>query len=133
MGLIREPEGVDFIISGGPLTPEGAAEVSEWIRQDREAKAKERLRKVECRVLALPHGERAELVCTILKSLANEGLDDLTQAEIAKAIRGFSESQTDDCPSPSHRPRRNTRATVSKRAMRRDTASVKRTRSPAKT
>lgn len=32
MGLVREPDGVDFIISGGHLTPEESHELSEFFR-----------------------------------------------------------------------------------------------------
>ena len=94
MGLIREPEGVDFIISGGPLTPEGAAEVSAWIRKDRtaKAKAKESLRNVKSRVLALPHAERAELVQTLLRNLADDDLNETTRDSIRSAIHQFCES-----------------------------------------
>lgn len=37
MGLIREPDGVDFVIRSEPLTPEGIAEIQDWIRKQREA------------------------------------------------------------------------------------------------
>ncbi len=35
--MIREPDGVDFVIRSEPLTPEGIAEIQEWIRKQREA------------------------------------------------------------------------------------------------
>ena len=94
MGLIREPDGVDFIISGGPLTPKAATEISEWIRKDRagKAKAQELLRKVESRVLALPLDDRAELVCTILSSLAEDDLNDFTRDAIVSAFSRFCET-----------------------------------------
>lgn len=31
-GIIREPEGVDFIVKSTPYTPEEAAKVSAWIK-----------------------------------------------------------------------------------------------------
>ncbi len=73
MGLIREPDGVKFIISGGPLSPEAAAEVSEWIRKDRESKAKAAREQLEANALKLPASERARL--------AHRLIDSLTEAE----------------------------------------------------
>ena len=35
--MIREPDGVDFVIRSEPLKPEGIAEIQEWIRKQREA------------------------------------------------------------------------------------------------
>lgn len=29
--MIREPDGVDFVIRSEPLTPEGIAEIQDWI------------------------------------------------------------------------------------------------------
>ncbi len=39
MGLIREPDGVDFVIHSQPLTPRDVSEIQEWIRQQRATKA----------------------------------------------------------------------------------------------
>lgn len=39
MGLIREPDGVDFVIHSQPLTPRAVAEIQEWIRQQRATEA----------------------------------------------------------------------------------------------
>ncbi len=33
MGLIREPDGVDFVIQSQPLTPTDVAEIQNWIRK----------------------------------------------------------------------------------------------------
>lgn len=33
MGLVREPEGVDFVIQSQPLTPTDVAEIQNWIQQ----------------------------------------------------------------------------------------------------
>ena len=35
--MIREPDGVDFVIHSEPLTPEGIAEIQDWIQKQREA------------------------------------------------------------------------------------------------
>ena len=74
MGLIREPDGVDFIINSGPLTPEDAAEISAWIQRRREAgaKAKAAREKLESKALALPTDERTQLAYQLLSSLAAE-------------------------------------------------------------
>ncbi|MGL5890876.1 MAG: hypothetical protein ACRC3B_13365 [Bacteroidia bacterium] len=40
MGYIKEPKGVDFIIQSGPLTPEFQQEISEFIKNYRNKKAK---------------------------------------------------------------------------------------------
>ena len=77
MGIIREPEGIDFIINSGPLTAEDQAEISEWIRRSREGHAKaEAVRaKQEAKVLALPCAERTQLAHRLLSSLAAEESD----------------------------------------------------------
>ncbi len=35
--MIREPDGVDFVIRSEPLTPEGIAEIQDWIRKQGDA------------------------------------------------------------------------------------------------
>ncbi len=35
MGIVREPEGVDFVVSSGRWSPEVSAEVAEFLRQVR--------------------------------------------------------------------------------------------------
>ncbi len=35
MGLIREPDGIDFVIQSKPLTARDVSEIQEWIRQQR--------------------------------------------------------------------------------------------------
>lgn len=40
MGYIREPEGVDFVINGKPLTEKQKLELSEYIREDKKRAAK---------------------------------------------------------------------------------------------
>jgi hypothetical protein len=88
MGIIREPEGIDFIISGGPLPPEGAAEISEFLRQGREARAKARAarEKLEAKALALPNEERTQLAYQLLSSLAADETDE-SQREWASAAK----------------------------------------------
>lgn len=39
MGLIKEPEGVDFVIQSPPLTEEERKEISEFINNRKHAKA----------------------------------------------------------------------------------------------
>ncbi|MEX8546783.1 MAG: hypothetical protein V5804_04200 [Mucilaginibacter sp.] len=36
MGYIKEPDGVDFIVNGKPLTDQQKQEISEFIRADKE-------------------------------------------------------------------------------------------------
>ena len=45
MGHIKEPEGVDFIINGKPLTDKEKRAISEFIKADKEKNAKQKLRK----------------------------------------------------------------------------------------
>ena len=71
----RMPE-LDFIevIESKPLTREEAAELSEIIRKDREArvKASAARAKLEAKALALPSEERTQLAYQLLSSLASE-------------------------------------------------------------
>lgn len=93
MGLIREPKGVDFIISGGPLSPEGAAEVSAFLRKGREAHAKaEAARaKLEAKALALSTAERTLLAHRLLTSLASEESDLPGRAWAVAAVVQFEQ------------------------------------------
>ena len=59
MRLIREPEGVDFVIAGHPLTPNEAAEVSEFLRKGHESRAKTLREQLEADALQLPASERS--------------------------------------------------------------------------
>ncbi len=45
MGHIKEPEGVDFVINGKPLTEKQKKAVSEFIQADKERLAKQKVRK----------------------------------------------------------------------------------------
>ena len=45
MGYIKEPEGVDFIINGKPLTEEQKKAISKFIQADKERLAKQKARK----------------------------------------------------------------------------------------
>ena len=45
MGFIKEPEGVDFIINGKPLTEKQKKAISEFIQADKERLAKQKVRK----------------------------------------------------------------------------------------
>lgn len=65
MGIVREPEGVDFIIAGGPMKPENAALVTEWLQANRAV----RTARIEAEVLALPTLERAKLLHRLVDSL----------------------------------------------------------------
>jgi len=47
MGHIKEPDGVDFIISGKPLTEKERKAISEFIKADKEKIAKQKLRKIK--------------------------------------------------------------------------------------
>lgn len=45
MGHIKEPDGVDFIINGKPLTDKEKKAISEFIKADKEKIARQKLRK----------------------------------------------------------------------------------------
>lgn len=45
MGHIKEPDGVDFIINGKPLTDKEKKAISEFIKADKEKIARQNLRK----------------------------------------------------------------------------------------
>ena len=47
MGHIKEPDGVDFIINGKPLTDKEKKAISEFIKADKEKIARQKLRKVK--------------------------------------------------------------------------------------
>jgi hypothetical protein len=47
MGHIKEPDGVDFIISGKPLTNKERKAISEFIKADKEKIARQKLRKAK--------------------------------------------------------------------------------------
>ena len=47
MGYIKEPDGVDFIINGKPLSDKERKAISEFIRADKEKISKQKLRKVK--------------------------------------------------------------------------------------
>lgn len=73
MGLIREPDGVDFVIQSKPLTPEGIAEIQTWIRNQKESEDIAVLRRetVEAFALRLAPLERAQLVHRLVDSLTS--------------------------------------------------------------
>jgi hypothetical protein len=45
MGHIKEPDGIDFIINGKPLTDKERKAISEFIKADKEKIARQKLRK----------------------------------------------------------------------------------------
>ena len=45
MGHIKEPEGIDFIINGKPLTEKQKKAISEFIQADKERLVKQKVRK----------------------------------------------------------------------------------------
>jgi len=47
MGHIKEPDGVDFIINGKPLTDKERKAISEFIKADKEKIAKQKLHKTK--------------------------------------------------------------------------------------
>lgn len=47
MGHIKEPDGVDFIINGKPLTDKERKAISEFIKADKEKIARQKLRKTK--------------------------------------------------------------------------------------
>jgi hypothetical protein len=47
MGHIKEPDGVDFIIKGKPLTDKERKAISEFIKADKEKIARQKLRKTK--------------------------------------------------------------------------------------
>ncbi len=108
MGLIREPEGVDFVISGGPLSAEGAAEISAFLRKGREARAKARLtrEKLEAKAIALPAAERTQLAYHLLNSLAAEESNLPEHAWAAAAKVQFEQLQSPHSLAPAEKKSR---------------------------
>ena len=47
MGHIKEPDGVDFIINGKPLTEKEKKAISEFIKADKEKIAKQKARRTK--------------------------------------------------------------------------------------
>jgi hypothetical protein len=47
MGHIKEPDGVDFIINGKPLTDKEKKAISEFIKADKEKIERQKLRKAK--------------------------------------------------------------------------------------
>ena len=47
MGHIKEPDGVDFIINGKPLTDKERKAISEFIKAEKEKIARQKLRKAK--------------------------------------------------------------------------------------
>ena len=47
MGHIKEPDGIDFIIKGKPLTEKEKKAISEFIKADKEKIAKQKQRKAK--------------------------------------------------------------------------------------
>ena len=47
MGHIKEPDGVDFIINGKPLTDKEKKAISDFIKADKDKIARQKLRKVK--------------------------------------------------------------------------------------
>ena len=47
MGHIKEPDGVDFIINGKPLTIKERNSISEFIKADKQKIAKQKLRRTQ--------------------------------------------------------------------------------------
>ena len=47
MGHIKEPDGVDFVINGKPLTDKEKKAISEFIKADKEKIARQKLRKTK--------------------------------------------------------------------------------------
>jgi len=43
MGYVKEPEGIDFVIQGKPLTVQQKQALSEFIKADKKKKAKSKL------------------------------------------------------------------------------------------
>ncbi len=68
MGLIREPDGVDFVIQRKPMTQEGIAEMQAWIRQQELIEKAERDRLAK-ELLALPLDDRAQSAHWLIDNL----------------------------------------------------------------
>ncbi len=47
MGHIKEPDGVDFLINGKPLTDKEKKAISEFIKADKEKIARQKLRRIK--------------------------------------------------------------------------------------
>jgi hypothetical protein len=47
MGYIKEPEGVDFVINGKPLTDKQKKEISEFIKADKKRISEIKIRRIK--------------------------------------------------------------------------------------
>ncbi len=134
MGIIREPDGVEFTVIPVKLTARDRREISEYIAEHRrqhddseivreakdilrryeqreqlkvrEAKARAAREKLEAKALALPSEERTQLAYQLLSSLAAEEIDD-TQREWASSAKARFEQLNS-----SRRPTKATRKPV---------------------
>lgn len=55
MGYIREPDGVDFVIQGKPLTEKEKKEITEFINADKKRLAKIKKQKKKARAVKKQH------------------------------------------------------------------------------
>lgn len=89
MGLIREPDGVDFVICSKPLTPEGAAEITAFIQQGTERRSKELVELLEAFSMRLTPADRTRLAQQFIDSLTVTTATPLpattTQAKVDRA------------------------------------------------
>lgn len=113
MGIIREPDGVDFVICSKPLTKRDAAMISAWIRKDRQQREKARAarEKLETKALALPCGERSQLAYQLLSSLVTEGTDESQRAWASAAKTDFEQLHAIRLPTKANKkPTRRTKS-----------------------
>ena len=100
MGLIREPEGVDFVIAGGPLSPKDAKMISAWIKKQRAERDRitAKVARLEAQLRALPVGERKQLVHRLIDSLTTEELLATPGSESLKPVSRARPQQRPSAP-----------------------------------
>ena len=116
MGRMPELDFIDFIQSK-PLTREEAAEISEYIRKDRESREKARIarEKLGAKALMLPCSERTQLAYQLSSLAAEESnLPECAWAAMAKSQ--FEQLQSSQTPAPLvKKPRRRTKSSPASR------------------
>jgi hypothetical protein len=83
MGLVKEPEGIDFVIQSKPLTTKQEKELSEFIAK-RKLEIKKRLKKTRSRKILNPERPLSDSDDLLVKEIAR-GLMDVKNIREGKA------------------------------------------------
>lgn len=99
MGYVREPEGVDFVINGKPLTEKQKLALSEYIREDKKRAAKSGTAPAgKAKGKRVGYVKEPEGVDFVIKS---EPLDDKAGKEISEYIKAHKARQGAAVPTKS--------------------------------